>query len=130
MKKYKIMTWAGRIAPLGILLVTGLFTASSALAQNTLTEPTNVITSASDITALFCGILVWMFWGLLVLGVAMILIGGYTYATSNGETEKVSKATKTLTYAAIALVVAIVAKGVPSLVYSLLGQGGGLNACQ
>lgn len=84
------------------------------------TAPTNIITSSADVVNLFCGILNWMFWGAIVLGVAMFLVGGYTYATSGGDAEKVSKATKTLTYAAIAVAVALVAQGVPFLIASFL----------
>jgi hypothetical protein len=113
---------AGPLVSLGL----GLLMASFAQGA---TEPTGVIQSASDVTNLFCGALLWMFWGLIVLGVAMFIVGGYTYATSGGDSEKVSKATKTLTYAAIALVVALIAKGVPSLIYSFLGNNSGLNAC-
>jgi hypothetical protein len=92
--------------------------------------PTNIITNASDVTNLFCGALLWMFWGVIVLAVAMFLVGGYTYATSAGDAEKVGKATRTLTYAAIAVVVALVAAGVPVLVGSLFGvKAADLSAC-
>ena len=51
----------------------------------------------------------------------MILVGGYTYASSGGDPEKVGKATKTLLYASIGIVVALVAKGFPTLIGSFLG---------
>ena len=60
-----------------------------------LTAPTNVITSADDVTKLFCAALAWMFWGLIVFAIAMFLYGGYLYATAAGEAEKVGKANKT-----------------------------------
>ena len=93
------------------------------------TAPTNIITSTDDVVKLFCGALNWMFWGLIVFGVAMFLYGGFLYATSAGEAEKVGKANKTLLYAAIALVVAFVAQGVPVLIASFLGSSTSLNAC-
>ena len=77
------------------------------------TAPTNIITSTDDV----------------VFGVAMFLYGGFLYATSAGEAEKVGKANKTLLYAAIALVVAFVAQGVPVLIASFLGSSTSLNAC-
>jgi len=93
------------------------------------TAPTNIISSPDAVVAIFCGILVWMFWGLIVLGIAMFFVGGYKYATSGGDAEKVSMANKTLLYAAIAIVVALVAKGVPLLIGNFLGVTSGLNAC-
>ena len=98
--------------------------ATVAGAQQTQTLPTNLISTPQAVTAIFCNILLWMFWGLIVLGIAMFLVGGYTYATSAGDTEKVSKATKTLTYAAIALVVGLIARGIPTLIGSFIGAGG------
>jgi cytochrome b subunit of formate dehydrogenase len=93
------------------------------------TAPTNVITSSQDVVNLFCGALKWMFWGLIVLSVAMFLVGGYMYATATGDAEKVSKANKTLLYAAIAVVVALVALGAPMLIGSFFHVTSGLNAC-
>jgi len=119
MKKYNNITrW-----------LVGIFSAALPMISLAATPPKDVLDSPEKVTALFCAILVWMFWGLIVFGIAMFLVGGYIYATSNGDPEKVGKATKTLTYAAIAIAVAIVAKGVPTLIGSLLGVTGGLNAC-
>jgi len=98
-------------------------------AQTTLNEPTNVITTPQEVMNLFCGALDWLFWGLIVLSIAMFLVGGYIYVTSGGDAEKVSKATKTLTYAAIGVVIALIAQGVPLLIQNILGASGNLNAC-
>ncbi len=96
----------------------------------TVTEPTNVITSPDQVVQFFCTAMLWMFWGLLVLSLAMFFVGGYTYATAGGDAEKVSKANKTLLYAAIAIVVAISAKGIPLLIGSFLGvDASQLSAC-
>ena len=65
----------------------------------------------------------WIFWGLIVIAVIMFLVGGYRYATSGGDPEKVSNANKTLRYAVIAVVVAILAAGVPALVASFFLGG-------
>ena len=83
--------------------------------------PSGIITSTTGISALFCGIINWLFWGLIVFSIIMFLWGGYRYATSGGEPEKVGNANKTLLYAAIAVVVAVSAKGLPLLVSSFLG---------
>ena len=94
-----------------------------------LTAPTDIITSKDAVVKIFCVALDWMFWGLIVFAVAMFLYGGYLYATSAGEAEKVGKANKTLLYAAIAIVVALVAQGVPHLIVDFLGSSAKVNAC-
>lgn len=116
---------AGRAATAAFAV---LFLAQSIPVANGLSEPTNLIQSTDDITKLFCSALLWMFWGLIVVSIAMFLVGGYIYATSAGEPEKVGRATKTLTYAAIAMVIALVAGGVPLFIGKVFGAGN-LNAC-
>lgn len=114
------------------LAITNLVPALVAHAQGgspTLTEPTNLFSSSSDIQNFFCGILQWMFWGLIVLSIAMFLVGAYSYATSSGDAEKVSKANKTLLYAAIGIIVALLAKAIPIIIGSFFGAKGIENAC-
>lgn len=106
--------------------------ALAGVAEAATVAPKNIITSSTDVSKLFCSAMNWMFYGLMAVGVIMFLVGGYTYATSGGDAEKVSKATKTLTYAAIAVVVGLLARGAPILIGSFfLGNSGakGLDAC-
>lgn len=110
-------------------VATTLLFASLAQAANIVSAPTNIITSPNDIVGLFCGALLWMFWGLIVVGIAMFIIGGYTYATSKGDPEKVGVATKTLMYAAIAIAVGLIAQGIPALVGNILGGTSFGSAC-
>ncbi len=127
----KINSRTGRILLSASLTVFAFFVARVAGATTTIINlpPPNGITapsttlSTTDITTLFCGIINWIFWGLIVLAVVMTLVGGYGYAVSSGDPEKVGKANKTLLYAAIAAAVAICAWGVPSLIGSVLGAG-------
>ena len=67
---------------------------------------------------MMCSVVNWLFYILIVFSVIMVLIAGFRYLTANGDPEKVSKATKTITYAAIAIVVALIAKGFPTLIGS------------
>lgn len=90
------------------------------------TAPKDLFTQPSQVVEFFCGALVWMFWGLIVLSVAMALVAGYRYVTSSGEPEKVSTAGKTLLYAAIGIAVALLAKGFPSLVGSFFNTSVGV----
>ena len=109
------------------MILGGFFMALAGTA-NGVAAPTNVIANVTDVTNLFCGALLWMFWGLMVFSTAMFLVGGYRYATSQGNSEKVGTATKTLTYAAIGVAVALIAGGVPILIGNIFGVSG-LNAC-
>jgi len=120
----KILKIAERVAAAGFLLP------MVSLAAQIQTAPTTVLNTTDKVAEFVCNIMLWMFWGLLVLSVAMFLVGGYQYATSGGSAEATTKARKTLLYAAIGVMVAIIAKGVPSLVGSFLGVTSGLGVCQ
>lgn len=56
------------------------------------------------------------------LCVIMVLVGGFQMMTSAGDPEKVSQGRKTLTYAAVGLVVVILAGSAVTLIQNLLGQ--------
>lgn len=120
MRKFLYSTAAWAIASVTSLL--GTFTAQ-ATTVGIVQEPTNLFSSTGAITSLFCQVLNWMFWGLIVLSIIMFLVGGYTYATSGGEPEKVGKANKTLLYAAIAIVVSLLAKALPVMIATIFGAG-------
>ncbi|OGZ53428.1 MAG: hypothetical protein A3B25_01890 [Candidatus Ryanbacteria bacterium RIFCSPLOWO2_01_FULL_48_26] len=83
------------------------------------------INSAADLKNLLCiRVFGWMFVFLIVISTIMALVGAYMYATSGGDSEKVSKATKTIAYAAIGIVVALAARGIPALIGELFGESG------
>ncbi len=60
-----------------------------------------------------------MFWILMTLVVIFVVWAAYLYLFSQGEESKIESARKTLTYAAVAVVVALMAKGFPSLIASI-----------
>lgn len=64
----------------------------------------------------------WLFTILLVLAVIFILIAAFKYLTSSTKPEEVSKAHKMLIYAGVAIAVALLAKGLVSVVCALVGQ--------
>lgn len=72
-----------------------------------------------------CNIFGWMFYGLIVLSLIMIVVAGFNYVTAGDNSEKVSKATKMIVFAAIGLAVALLAKAIPSIVANFLGATGG-----
>ncbi len=88
----------------------------------------NITLTDTKIVEIMCKAMNWMFGILIVLSVIMVLVAAYMYVTSSGDAEKVSKATKTITYAAIGVVAALLARGVPILVASILGAKD-ISAC-
>jgi type IV secretion system pilin len=108
MKKIKI--WA--IAILGISLSVAPF----AYAQ--VTQPAEQITITTT-NELFCAIdqlFDFLFYLLIAFSVIMIIVAAYNYLTAQDNAEKVTKATKTLTYVAVGVAVALIAKGFPILI--------------
>ncbi len=71
---------------------------------------------------ILCPIAGYMFAILIGVCTIMILVAAFIYATAGGDEQKVGKATKTITYAAVGVVVALVAKAFPNIVASMLGQ--------
>ncbi len=80
--------------------------------------PVPITNIQTDVPALIEAALLWMFWILIAISIIMFLWGGYRYVTSQGEPEKVSEANKTLLYAAVGVIVAIVAFGLPIVISS------------
>jgi uncharacterized membrane protein len=69
-------------------------------------------------------IIKWLSWGIGVISIIFIIIGGIRYAISGGDEKKVESAKKTLLYAVIGLAVAILAYAVAALVYGLASSEG------
>lgn len=98
----------------------------TAYAQQNFQPP---ITSAQSLLGLMCTIFSWMFYGLIVLSIIMVVFAGFNYVTAGDNAEKVSKATKMILYAAIGIAVALLAKAIPSIVANVLGAQGNFLAC-
>ena len=80
------------------------------------------ITNTQDFVNLLNAITSWMFYILMFLAVLMLIWAAYVYLTAGGDEEKIGKAKSIIIGAVIALVVAFLANGVPTLVGSFLGQ--------
>jgi len=64
----------------------------------------------------------WLFYLLTIAVVLMGVIGGVLYMTSAGDAEKAGKGKKVIVYAIIGLVLALVARLVPSVVRMIVGM--------
>ena len=77
----------------------------------------------TQVTGLICVAINWIFWLLIVLTIIFVLYAAFLYLTAAGEPEKVKTASHTLLYAAVAVIVALIAKGLPFIVNSFIGGG-------
>lgn len=98
-----------------------------AFAQNT--PPVAAINNVQDLVQLMCTIFGYMFYGLITLSTIMILVAAFNYATAGDDSEKVRKATKMITYVAIAIAVALLARAIPTIVANFLGAAGKIGSC-
>mgnify|MGYP001584148999 CR=1 FL=1 len=76
----------------------------------------------NDFVNLLNTIIQWLFYLLLIVAVLMLIWAAFTYLTAGGDEEKIGKAKNMILGAVIALVIAFVASGIPTLVGSFLGQ--------
>lgn len=82
--------------------------------------PSPPITSIADIFRYVDKILNLIFAALVVAAIFFVLMAGYTYITSAGDTEKTAKANKQLLYAAIGLGIALISKGIELVVRNII----------
>ena len=78
-------------------------------------------TNVSEFVALLNVIIQWLFYILLVVAVLILIWAAFTYLTAGGDEEKIGKAKNMIIGAVIALVIAFVASGIPTLVGNFLG---------
>ena len=62
----------------------------------------------------------WAFLAIMAIAVVMIIWGAIDYLTSAGDTDKLKTANQKILYAAIGIVIALLAKAVPSIVLSIM----------
>jgi heme/copper-type cytochrome/quinol oxidase subunit 2 len=101
-------------------------------ATNTTQLPGQSITNVSGLTAVICSFLAYFFWIVIIVSVIMVLYAAFVYVTAADDTEKTSKARRTLTYAAVGIAVALLATALPDIVGSIFptNPGASLNdAC-
>lgn len=87
------------------------------------------VTSVQGLINLLCRAFDYMFYFLLALALIMGLVAAFNYVTAGDNAEKVSKANKIILYTAIAVAVALLARGLPLIVGSFFGVTSGLTSC-
>ncbi len=73
-----------------------------------------------SLVAFLCNIITWMVTILFATAIIMIVLAAFQYVTAGDDTEKTSKARRTLTYSAIGIAVALIAYGFPAIVASII----------
>lgn len=93
----------------------------------TIPENSSLTGGGNGIVALLRIVANWMFTILLLLAVIFIIYAAFIYLTSAGDTEKAGKGHKIIIYAAVAIGVAILAKGLVFIVAQLVGASSSVN---
>lgn len=89
--------------------------------QGTPQDPPVVVNDIGSVFTYIQTATTWLFGILLVLAVIFLLYSAFLYLTSGGEEEKVKKAKGFLIYSIIAIVIALLARGIIALVRSFFG---------
>lgn len=84
--------------------------------------PPAPITDITGVTGAICTFAGWMFIVLIVTAIAFGIYAAFLYLTAGGEEEKIKKANHQLIYIVVAVVVALIAKGLPTIVGTFLGS--------
>jgi len=118
---YIVKLAASRAAVLPSVAFTflNLFVVNNAYAQSI-----NSITNAADINSkILCPIASIMFNVLITLSVIMVLYAAYMYVTGGDNAEKIKTAHKTIAYAAVGVIVALIARVFPLIIARLFDVG-------
>ena len=110
-----------KLLPIGVALAISAMPLLAG-AQITGTEaPGAPVGTIEDILRVLELLITWVFTLLLVLAVLAILYAAFLYLASGGEPENIKEASRYLLYAFIAIVVALVARGVVVLAKQFVG---------
>ena len=85
--------------------------------------PPSPITSVGGVVGIMCTIFFWLFTFLIILAIIFVIVAAFKYLTAAGDPEKVKGANRQLIYAAVAVVVALIARGFPFIVGTFIGAG-------
>lgn len=86
------------------------------------TVPDPIAKTATEVSSnILCKVFNAAFGIIITFSVLMILWGAFTYMQAQDNSEKVTLATKTLTYAVLGIAVALLAKGAPLIIGNIFG---------
>jgi len=111
------------------VVILKLLTPSIALASS---HRTDLIDTPEKVENLLGAVAGWIYAIFIGVAVIIFLYSAFLYLTAAGSPEKISSAKKTLVYGVVALVIAVLAGGIPTLIEGFLGGNtgsGGPPAC-
>lgn len=76
------------------------------------TEPPVIPGDQTTLFRVINDIINWIFWGLLIAAIIVIIIAAFRFLTSAGDPDKVKEARNYIIYAIVAIVVAFLAEGI------------------
>ena len=91
--------------------------------------PVNTVVSVETLFDKVCAVVYWIFGAMIILAVIFVLVAAFRYLTAGGDPEKVGKANHSLVYAAVAVVVALLARAVPTIVATFMGASTTFTGC-
>jgi hypothetical protein len=65
----------------------------------------------------------WLFLGIVVIAGIMILIGAFNIVTAGGSPEKVNTGRSFIIFAAVGIIIALIAKLIPTIAKNIIGLG-------
>jgi hypothetical protein len=102
---------------LAVLLLGGVLPAYAAT-----TPPPSPAKTPQDVLNIMCQFTVYFFYAVIIITVIMVIWAAFLYITAGDDTEKTSKARRTLTYAAVGVAVSLCAVGFPNIIEGLAGS--------
>ena len=112
---------AALLSSLTVFLLGGIL---PAYAQST-TPPPSPVTTPQGVLNILCMFAVYFFYAVIIITVIMVVYAAFLYITAGDDTEKTTKARRTLTYAAVGVAVSLCAVGFPSIIEGLAGSSSG-----
>jgi len=86
----------------------------------TVTPAPSPIQTGKQVMIAICTFVGYFFWFVLTLATIFVIVAAYEYVTAGDDTEKTSKARRTLTYAAVGVAVALCALAFPQIVSTVV----------
>ena len=123
-----MMTLARKVGALGVTAITSVLTTRVAFAAGqgvTLCDPlgNNCQYGGETFQSVATNVAAFIFWDIASpLAVIMVLVGAFQLITSSGNPEKVSKGRKTILWAAVGFVLAILAGGIVKIIQNFVQQ--------
>ncbi|MEE8131623.1 MAG: hypothetical protein V3T98_01080 [Candidatus Paceibacterota bacterium] len=118
MQKLKTKISVGALIGLSTLL------GNAALVGAAAPIPPSPVTTVTGMVDVIDNIVRWVYIIFFIIAVLYIILSAFTYLTAGGDEEKVKKAKNQIIYAAVAIIVALLAVGFQTIIRTFLETGG------